>query len=74
METVRGFVLKPTYAQRCTGCRRLIGQNEEIKQGYAVRDGEVTGIFHSRECYLDTCSRFEESKKKGGNDEDVHVE
>ena len=67
MDVIRGYQTKPVYAQRCTGidCHVVIGPAQDIKQGYNVVDGPVTGLFHSRECFLNSVRKFEESKTKG---------
>lgn len=64
---IRGFESKVKHNQRCTGCGGIIGPDAPVKVGFEVRDGDVTGLFHSRACYEEQRRKFEEYKEKGGD-------
>ena len=65
---VMGYEMKPVHATRCQGinCGLLIGPTEQIRSGFVVKDGEVTGVFHSRACYTNSVEKFNEHKSEGG--------
>lgn len=66
---IRGYEYPMEHNRKCTGCNRTFGPNTDFKVGYLVRDGEVTGLFHSRACYEATSEKFDEYKKgKGGGE------
>ena len=67
---IMGFESTPAHTTRCMGieCGILIGPTETVKTGFIVKDGDVTGIFHSRACYTNSVEKFGEHKK-GGEEE-----
>lgn len=65
---IRGFEKKLVVNQRCEGCGVVVGPDTPMHTGFDVRDGEVTGFFHSRACYENTCREFEKYKEKMGGD------
>lgn len=58
MTVVKGYEYPVTTNRKCTGCQRNFGPDSEFKTGFLVRDGEVTGLFHSRACYEQTVQKF----------------
>lgn len=60
---IRGYEYKATHNTHCTGCKRVIGPDTDNKVGFLVKDGEVTGLFHSKPCYENTVAQFEQYKK-----------
>lgn len=65
---VKGFEYPMAHNRKCTGCDRVFGPSSEYKVGFLVKDGEVTGIFHSRACYEATVQKFDEYKKEKGGE------
>jgi hypothetical protein len=69
---IRGYEYPMDINRKCTGCNRTFGPSTDFKVGYLVKDGEVTGLFHSRACFEATKQKFEAyQKNKGGEEEDL---
>jgi len=48
---VKGFTVVLKHDARCNGCGVMIGPHTDRKAGLHVKDGPVTGLFHSSDCY-----------------------
>jgi hypothetical protein len=67
---INGYEAKLIHNRRCEGCGVVVGPDTPIKSGYEVRDGEVTGFFHSRGCFQNTAQKYKDvTDKEGVNNE-----
>lgn len=65
---IKGYNIPLQHNRRCEGCGVKIGPDTPIKTGYEVKDGELTGFFHSRECFTNNMQKFEKFKEERGQE------
>lgn len=64
MQMLNSFTVNPNPARRCDGCGVIVGGSNPLKAGIEVREGPLTGFFHSHQC-------FETKWKEVSPDEDI---
>lgn len=61
-EILMGFWRNTPVDRHCTGCGTIVGPSSPYyKAGFEVREGVVTGFFHSKQCYLNKLKEAGES-------------
>lgn len=48
---VNSFTVNPDPAKRCDGCGVIVGKGHPVQTGIIVKEGLLTGFFHSHQCY-----------------------
>jgi len=63
---LNSFTVNPEPAKRCDGCGVIVGKGHPLHSGIIVKEGPLTGFFHSHQC-------FETKFKEANPDEELEL-